>query len=538
MQTESVEPVKRPALSTVVSHDSVAHALNKWTGYLKYKKTQYSHVLSQLKHKIIGIFSGNQGGKTSGVAKLNVDCVIGNHKDPERVKLMRKVRCMSSTLPSSANEEEQDNTQYLELKKLIPYEMIISDITARTQNLVVRRPLGLNTDKTIFEFRSSKQELQDLGKIQLSGVWHDEETPKRIREECRMRLLVEGGWEIFSLTPINYLSYTFDEVWEKKSFLYRSQTIVDKFGGKQVDHIKGGKDVVACIQIATDDNPVLTPEDIELIFEGITDPDELALRRYGVFKQVSGRVHKTYDPRYCYIDYKNYFPNGVPYNWVHARGIDYHESRLPWSIGWLSASPEDEWFLWQEWHPAIDGTHAMNTYEISKGIVRRSLDYEYIVNLIDPLANKKQANTLFSTTDDINRHLHELRAPAFWQGWDTKGTTGRDEISKRFKNAVTCGRPLNNAFKEAGMIKHRPTLWICNTCPDFHKSIMNWRYGEWATAATQTMNDPKPTPMQRNSHDNMVLEGLAKDQRLLLASHFMKHRPPRSTHRPVSVTGR
>jgi hypothetical protein len=64
---------------------------------------------------------------------------------------------------------------------------------------------------------------------------------------------------------------------------------------------------VGCVQMATDDNPTLDPETIDFIFEDITDPDELDLRRYGVFKQISGRVHKTYSPEVCYIDFGRLF---------------------------------------------------------------------------------------------------------------------------------------------------------------------------------------------------------------------------------------
>lgn len=481
---------------------------------------------------------------TSSVAYHYFQRVLGIHPSEKRNRLAKKIRCMSSSLPESSSPEEQDNTQYLELKKLIPPEMIIKDITARSQNLVVRRPVGISSQPAVFEFRSSKQELQDLGKIQLSSVWHDEETPKMIREECRMRLLAEGGDEIFSLTPINALTYTYDDIWQMASYIYRTRIVAEKFNLPRVEKHPGKNKTIMCMQAATDDNPTLDRDTIERIFEGVTDPDELALRRYGVFKQVSGRIHKTYNPLCCYISYEKYFPDGVPYKWVHARGIDYHESRTPWSIGWLSGSPMDEWFLWQEFHPAIDGPNAYNTYEICMSVLRKSGDYNYTVNLIDPLANKKQANTLFSTTDDINRHCDDIRRedglgmPSYWQAWDTKGTTGRNEISKRFKNAVRCGVPFNNQYKDKGVNKRLPTLWICDTCPQTHKSILNWRYGEYVQSTAKAVNDPKNYPQQKFSHDNMVLECLAKSPQLVHAGHFFHNLPPLQGNRRTSITGR
>ncbi|MCP4262812.1 MAG: hypothetical protein GY774_35685 [Planctomycetes bacterium] len=521
-----------------------------FAGFFQFKTTPLLGKLISLPHKTIGIFSGNQGGKTSTVAqhyvlrllgKAPVEDLDGNPL-PNRNNLMKKVRCMSSSLPEDSSAEEQDNTQYLELKKRIPPELIIKDITARAKNLVVRRPLGLNTQQSIFEFRSFKQELQDLGKIQLSSAWNDEEPPRAHREEGRMRLLAEDGDEIFTLTPEKSLTYTFDEIWQNANYIFRTDAIVEKFNQPQEEFKKTGHDI-ACIQMATDDNPELSVEVIDRLFGEITDPVVYNIRRYGVFAAIAGRIHKAYNPAVSYISYQKYFPNGVPYDWMHCRGIDYHESRTPWSVGWVSISPDNEWFLWQEFHPAIDGANAYSTYDISRAIVRKSGDYFYTANLIDPLAKKKQANTLFSTVDDLNRYFDDFRkneglgTPTFWEGWDTKGTGGRDNIGMRFKNAVRCGAPFNNKVKERGRIRTLPTIWICDTCPKFHKSIMTWRYGEFVAAATKAVNDPKNEPQQKNSHDNMVLECLAKDQRAQNAKLILR-RPVAQSHRVASVTGR
>lgn len=541
---------------------ALAQELSKFDGLLKFKKTEQLNVFLQLYHKVIAFFSGNRGGKTSTVAVGYWLRVLGLHPLAEKNRLCRKIRCMSSSLPETEDPEQEDNAQYIELKKIIPKEFIISDITARKKTLVVKSPNPLNKKgQTVFEFRSSKQELQDLGKISLSSVWHDEETPQVIREECKMRLGEEKGDEIFTLTPINYLSYCHDSIWDVASFIYRTKIIADKFNLPQVEHKRGGDKNIACIQMATDDNPMLDEESLSIMFDGIVDPDELAIRRYGVFKAISGRVHKAYDPSACYLSYDKYFPGGVPENWLHCRGIDYHESRLPWSIGWMSCSPEDEWFLWKEFHPAIDGPNAYTTHEICKAMARKSLDYQYDVNLIDPLAAKKQANTGFSVIDDMNRHFDSLRQqeglgkPTYWQSWDTKGTGGRDEVAMRFKNAVRCGVPFNNLEKKktgrlvysdklkrlvprSGLQTHLPTLWIMDTCPKFHNSIMKWRFGEWATMTSKAVHDANTKPQEKFSHDCMVLECLAKDSRVVHAARLMRNRPPTQHYVPKSVTGR
>ena len=484
---------------------------------LKFQKTPLFGKMRSLDHSILFILAGNQGGKTSTVACDYVTRILGAHRIPEKNRLAKNIRCLSSSLPESTDPNEQDNTQYLELKKLLPYEMILKDITARSKTLTVSSPTH---GKSYIEFISTKQELQDTGKVQRCSLWADEEPSKPYWEESRMRLHARGGDTRLSLTPVNGLSWTYDDIYCRASYIWRTKTIADHFNEPIEEFYENRSKNIAVLRAATDDNPTLTKESIDMIFEDIDDPDVCALRRYGVFKQVTGKVHKAYNPNIHYINYAKYFPYGVPGEWTHSRGIDYHESRIPWSVGWLSASPDDEWFLWKEFHPAIDGPRAYTTEEIARHIIRGSGDYYYDVNLIDPLANKKQANTGFSVTEDLNRIFDSIRqdeglgTPTYWEGWDTKDTKGRGEIRRRLKNAATVGVPFNNTIKKHGKVEKLPTLWICDTCPEFNKSINRWSYDEWATVQSRSVNDPKSAPKQRFSHDCMVLECLAKDQRL------------------------
>ena len=485
------------------------------------------------------VLSGNQGGKTHDIAYSYVLRVIDKHPVAEKNRLAKNIRCLSSSLPDSSDPNEQDNTQYLELKKLIPYEMILKDITSRSSTMIVASPTH---GKSYFEFMSTKQELQDTGKVQRCSLWADEEPPRPYWDESRMRLLARGGDTNLSLTPVSGITWTYDEIYNRARYFWRTKIIQEVTGLPEYEKNETGDKNITIIHMATDDNPTLSLATIEMIFADIDDPDMLKLRRYGIFAQVSGKVHKAYNPRIHYISFDKYFPRGIPYEWSHARGIDYHESRIPWSVGWLSISPDDEWFLWKEYHPAIDGAHAMTTPEIAKHIVRQSGDLYFVVNLIDPLANKKQANTGFSVTEDLNRIFDELRrdegmgTSAYWEGWDTKDTKGRDEIRKRFKNAAMVGKPFCNVQRKNGIVTKLPTLWICDTAPEFNKSVQRWSYGEWATTQTKSMNDPKTTPMQKWSHDCMNLECLAKDHRILYASKY--RRLPNVNRNSYSQTGR
>jgi hypothetical protein len=482
------------------------------------------------------VVSGNQGGKTSGIAFDYVTSVLGLNPNPMHNKYCQKTRCLSSSLPENTDPGAQDNAQYMEVKKLLPYENIKKDITARSQTMTISGAQG----KHYLEFMSTKQDVQDTGKVQRDRLWVDEEPSKDHWNESRMRLLAfDGGLTQVGLTAINGLSWTYDTLYLRASYFWRSEIVAKMCGLPREENYPERDKNIAVVNMATDDNPTLTPQGIEFIMSGVDDPDEYMVRRYGIFKQISGRVHKSYNPAIHYIGYDKYFPNGIPYEWKHVRGIDYHESRIPWSIGWLSASKEDEWFLWREFHPPIDGPHSYTTEEICRHIIRNSGDFYYLFNLIDPLANKKQANTGFSVTEDMNRIFAELRrqeglgTEAYWEGWDTKDTKGRDEIRKRFKNAAMVGKPFANVVRKHGETERLPTLWICDTCPEFNKSILRWSFGEWSTMKTKQINEKQSKPQPKFSHDPMVLECIAKDARLRYYEP-----PPQIRQQRYSATGR
>ena len=106
-----------------------------------------------------------------------------------------------------------------------------------------------------------------------------------------------------------------------------------------------------------------------------------------------------------------------------------------------------------------------------------------------------------------------------------------------FKNSGICGKPFNNRVRKKGMVRYLPTLWIMNTCPNFNRSLINWRYGEYVTSATQAVNDPKNVPQQKFSHDCMVLECLAKHHAVSQAHNLINNRP-RQLNRTYGLTGR
>ena len=344
----------------------------------------------------------------------------------------------------------------------------------------------------------------------------DEEPPYPFWSEQLPRLLAADGWVMLALTPANYISWTYSELFERASAYYRSETIAKRFGLKKVEIVKEDN-AIAVIQAATDDNATLRPDVVERLFESYDDEDVVAIRRYGIFKQVSGRIFKDFSKIHI-IEEQEYFPEGINPEWFHARGCDYH-GRNPWAIGWAALSDNDEMFVYDEMAPSPE---KFTTDAIARAVAENSGDYRYKLNLVDPLiksANGKDSpRPEWSVLDDFNGAFSRLRQAGvgtggLWEVWDTKSERGRDAVKVRLKNSIICGKPFNNIQYKEGARVVLPTIWFFSKCKNFTNSLRGWAYSEWSNTGMNHSKEAKDAPEQKNSHFCMVLEGLLKDAR-------------------------
>jgi hypothetical protein len=449
----------------------------------------------------------------------------------------KKIRMCSETLPGDKESISDDGTQtaeikntiYPELKKWMPPYLIKKDITFRNPAMIVLDPLkGMELngsvnkgDDIVFDFVSYSQTIQSGAGVQRMSTFCDEESPKDFWDEQIPRLLAEDGDLLLGLTPANQLSWSFDEVFEQAQIYYRTQSVCDYLNSVEKDRnytlveTTDSPKSIGVLQASTDDNPTLGKEAIEVLFANVDDPDVMATRRYGIHRQVSGRIFKGFDYKVHYQDFEKYFPDGIFHDWNHYRLIDYHPHNK-WAVSWVAISPENEAFAWMEWEPDPE---RIITRMIANEIALMSADYKFKCNLIDPLAAETQTNTGTTTVEDLNTVFHELKKEGvgtggWWETWDTKGTRGREVVRERLKNAKQCKHPFNNKVSNQGITRYLPTLWISTRCPQTARSLKQWRLESWARSAANVNKDRKETPAQKWSHFCTALEALFKDKRV------------------------
>ena len=523
-----------------------------YSGYVDYIPNAVFSTLLELRNKIVLLVTGNRLGKTKALTRLMVYRALGQSKYADHnIKpedKCRVIRFGAELLPEDKDNEAR-NTVYPQLKYQLPSTMIKKDITARSPMVTYQPVMGGKPG--VFEFVSYGQSSQAQAGVDRRAIVVDEVCPYDFYEESLPRLATTNGQFLAGATPVE-AGWMYAEIYERARMYVRTPAVrafmKKQYGQdvKQVEKTDSNKDICV-IQAASDDNPIwelmiqakkdeikkglIKLEDFPFLTVGeyldsvfmFDDPDTVAMRRYGIFRQITGAVHKEFSWPVHVINPQQYFHGRMPEEWKFARAIDYHQS-VPWAIIWAALSEDDELFIWEEMNP---DPHNYTTGGICAEMLDKSLDYSYRVNLIDKLANETQPNVTSvnrTTTMEINSFFRE-KGRLNWNGdtafeaWDDKTTTGEDRVRERLINAKICGKPFNNLQKIEGKEQRLPTLWIFDNCRQMALSLKNWKMESWIDRDSIITKDPKDKKENKFSHFNKALECLLKDSRFKVANY-------------------
>ena len=213
------------------------------------------------------VFGGNRSGKTECGAVEAVWLARGIH--PYRVNKPN----VFGWVVSVSYEVQRDVAQSKILFYLNPdwIEDIImhsgsksSPGTSVIDTIVVKNIFG---GISKIGFKSADQGRDKFQGASLDFVWFDEEPPKDIYDECKMRVLDKKGDIFGTMTPLKGLTFVYDEIYLNK---------------RQNPEI-------AYWMMEWGDNPFLDKGEIELLSQSMSE-DALSSRRYGRFHENVGLV--------------------------------------------------------------------------------------------------------------------------------------------------------------------------------------------------------------------------------------------------------
>jgi len=378
------------------------------------------------------VFGGNRTGKTECGAVEAVWFARGIHP-------FREIRKPTSGWVVSLTHEVQRDVAQSKLLSYLPKEWI--------EQIVMRKGRGDSPENGIIDFITVKSvwggtstigfKSCDQGRARFQGtsqdyIWFDEEPPKDIFDECRMRLLDTKGEVWGTMTPLMGLTWVHDDIYLNLN----------------------NDPEVWYTTMAWSDNPFLDKAEVAML-EGLLPESERESRQYGKFMSHSGLVYKEFEENIHTIE-----PFDVPAYWFDKLSIDPGLAN-PLSCHWYAVDGDGNVFVIAEhyaagqdaaWHceKILQKCAALGWKPNRGGKVEALMDSAALAHT---LASDKSVAQLFydfgiAVNTKVNKNL--------WTG------------VQRVKQFL-CGK------------SGRPALYIFKTCPELIREIKSYRYSEGET---------------------------------------------------------
>lgn len=302
-----------------------------------------------------------------------------------------------------------------------------------------RKTLTFRNGSTI-ELKTHQQETESFAGVPLHWCWFDEEPPKAIFQECRLRLVDYNGVWYMTMTPVEGQDWIFDR------FIAVSNKNVDMF------------------EVDIEDNPHLNKQALALLDEDL-DEDERKVRRQGIFVPKGGLVLKEFDySRHVIAHSKN-----IPNYWKIYVSID-HGYNAPSAILWHAVSPNGEVVTF---HEIYRNKTVISVFAklIKEANIELGVKPELYMG--DPSMSQQNAITGTSALSEYRRHGIPLMQAK-------KDVQGR--INK-----------MNEYFKY--------DMWhITEACPNTIKEARGYAFKIYASPKITDRNNVREEPNKKNDH--------------------------------------
>lgn len=306
------------------------------------------------------------------------------------------------------------------------------------------KTLTLENGSTV-EFMSYEQDVDKFAGTSRHFTHFDEEPPKGIFDECKMRLLDTGGSWWMTLTPINGAS----------TFIYDDIYTVGLNKGTNI----------AVIQVDTEENPHINPIELQDIVLGLSE-EEIKIRKQGQFIEIGGRAFKTFRPD-IHVTKDIFIP---PIDWTTYASLD-HGFNNPTAWLYHSVSPKGIVVTWDELYAS----------EVTVP--------EWVIKL--------QAKNREDGRRDPDIYIGD---PAIKQRSAAKGNSIQTEYAQRGIPIVLGNNDVLLGVNKMNNYLNAPKWFITPNCINLINQMQRLRWQTWSTQKMRDQNNPKETLHKYNDH--------------------------------------
>lgn len=237
-------------------------------------------------------------------------------------------------------------------KAWFPASMIIG-WDSKNRTMLVRNIHGTVSS---VEFMSYEQDVEKFQGTSRHRILYDEEPPEAIRKECQMRVIDVDGQEVFSMTPTKGMSWTYDELYEKRGreVMYdetrelcpgRILDITQLVGTPDCDlPIPTGDPDIHFFNFFTHHNPNISQKRVAKLAAKM-DATEKSMRMFGQYISFTGRVFNRYDEKLHLVKEDGLFE--IPQDWPRYVALDPHP-RTPCAVLWVAVDSMGRKWVYDE----------------------------------------------------------------------------------------------------------------------------------------------------------------------------------------------
>jgi phage terminase large subunit-like protein len=372
------------------------------------------------------IFGGNRSGKTEAGAAEFALWITGS----QRYRPRKRVKAGTGWICTESTEIQREIVQPKILKWLPKSK--IKKITYIQRGIIDFIEL---IDGWHINFKNYEQGADKYQGKDVDIAWCDEEPPKDIWTEIQMRLIDRGGVTLLTMTPVNGMTWVYQEIWEKNK-----------------------TNNIECFLMDMDSNPYLPQEEKDRVLAGLTD-QEKQIRKEGKFIALHGLIYPQFS------ESKHVIPSfDIPTDWRRVVSVDPHLAK-PTSVLW--------------------GAMAQSDYgRVSKGdwVIYRELRTKGIIP--DVVANIMVYNgrdRIFARIGDPSLNMKD----------NITGVNPFDEFAEQGFPLIAANKAVESGIYEIRkLLDQTPVgLWVFDNCIGLIKELRHYSFSELNTDARKSYSE-------------------------------------------------
>lgn len=336
------------------------------------------------------------------------------------------------------------------------------------------RTLNFANGSTI-EFMSYDQPLVKFAGTSRHWIHFDEEPPHPIYVENLARLIDTDGEFWITMTPVEGMTWIYDELYEPNIELMQDQPEAAK---------------VFIVEINSLENPYLSASAIESFLDSV-DEDEVQARIKGAFVQVGGRIYKNFDPTVGGLHVLSEVidnPAKLFKDWLWVCSLD-HGLNNPTAVLWTAFDKNGFGITFDE-HYQREWTVDQHAARIKEKIKQHGRPPDIMV--ADP--SIKARNGVSGTS--VQQEYMKYGIPWIMGNNDVKG--GIIRARKYFNEHKYVGNRSHPLL--SGESDKFPMLRISPACQHLIFELKRYRWKTYANKKLAFENNPYDEPHKKDDH--------------------------------------